>query len=58
MCCFFTAVERGADGARVLNWYHRQFTEAAHERYCADDAQNKRLHGNLADFFCGNLGQW
>ncbi|KAH3895797.1 hypothetical protein DPMN_019963 [Dreissena polymorpha] len=46
-------VERGADGARVLNWYHRQFTEAAHERYCADDAQNKRLHGNLADFFAG-----
>ncbi|XP_052281860.1 NACHT domain- and WD repeat-containing protein 1-like [Dreissena polymorpha] len=46
-------VERGADGARVLNWYHRQFTEAAHERYCADDAQNKGLHGNLADFFAG-----
>ncbi|XP_052267431.1 NACHT domain- and WD repeat-containing protein 1-like isoform X1 [Dreissena polymorpha] len=32
-------VEHGADGARVLNWYHRQFTEAAHERYCADYAQ-------------------
>ncbi|KAH3895830.1 hypothetical protein DPMN_019997 [Dreissena polymorpha] len=47
------SIERGADGARVLNWYHRQFTEAAHERYCADDAQNKRLHGNLADFFAG-----
>ncbi|KAH3692060.1 hypothetical protein DPMN_194937 [Dreissena polymorpha] len=46
-------VERGADGVRVLNWYHRQFTEAAHERYCADDAHNKRLHGNLADFFAG-----
>ncbi|KAH3785932.1 hypothetical protein DPMN_164028, partial [Dreissena polymorpha] len=46
-------VERGADGARVLNWYHRQFTEAAHERYCADDAQNKRLHGNLAELFAG-----
>ncbi|XP_052268845.1 NACHT domain- and WD repeat-containing protein 1-like [Dreissena polymorpha] len=46
-------VERGSDGACVLNWYHRQFTESAHGLYCADEAKNKRLHGNLADFFAG-----
>ncbi|KAH3788403.1 hypothetical protein DPMN_166544 [Dreissena polymorpha] len=55
MCCcfFFTAVERGADGACVLNWYHHQFTESAQGLYCADEAKNKRLHDNLADFFAG-----
>ncbi|KAH3896476.1 hypothetical protein DPMN_020653 [Dreissena polymorpha] len=44
---------RGANGARVLNWYRRQFTEAKHERYCVNDAQSKSLQGNLVDFFAG-----
>ncbi|XP_053376600.1 NACHT domain- and WD repeat-containing protein 1-like [Mercenaria mercenaria] len=46
-------VERGADGTRVLYWYHRQFTEAAEARYCSNLEQNKLIHGNLADFFNG-----
>ncbi|KAH3879071.1 hypothetical protein DPMN_002972 [Dreissena polymorpha] len=52
-CCIFITVERGANGARVLNWYHRQFREAKHERYCVNDAQSKSLQGNLVDFFAG-----
>ncbi|XP_060597775.1 NACHT domain- and WD repeat-containing protein 1-like [Ruditapes philippinarum] len=46
-------VERGADGTRVMSWYHRQFTEAAEARYCSDPEQNKVIHSNLADFFNG-----
>lgn len=44
------AVERGADGLTVIYWYHRQFVQAAIERYC----QNTQiLHETLADFFSG-----
>jgi len=46
-------VERGADDTRVLCWYHRQFIEAARERYCSDPNQNQVMHANLADFFNG-----
>ncbi|KAL4232336.1 hypothetical protein ACF0H5_009907 [Mactra antiquata] len=46
-------VERGADGVRVLYWYHRQFTEAALARYCSDAEENKLRHQHLADFFQG-----
>ncbi|WAR22531.1 NWD1-like protein [Mya arenaria] len=45
--------ERGADGSRVLCWYHRQFIEAATDRYCSDPEQTKVMHANLADFFNG-----
>ncbi|CAC5359591.1 NACHT domain- and WD repeat-containing protein 1 [Mytilus coruscus] len=44
-------VERGADGATVIYWYHRQFIEAAQDRYC----RVTNLHTALADYF---LGTW
>ncbi|XP_077979004.1 NACHT and WD repeat domain-containing protein 2-like [Glandiceps talaboti] len=47
--------ERGADGSRVINWYHRQFIEAAKHRYLGDAEQRKIIHGGLADFF---MGKW
>ncbi|XP_071093648.1 NACHT domain- and WD repeat-containing protein 1-like [Haliotis cracherodii] len=46
-------VDRGADGVRVFFWYHRQFIEAATDRYCTDPQLNQVLHGALADFFAG-----
>ncbi|XP_070552817.1 NACHT domain- and WD repeat-containing protein 1-like [Ptychodera flava] len=46
-------VERGADGARVLYWYHRQFTEAAKDRYLADGYTTTLIHKYLADYFMG-----
>ncbi|KAK3084596.1 hypothetical protein FSP39_016054 [Pinctada imbricata] len=45
-------VEREADGVRVMNWYHRQFIEAARARYCTKDKASF-LHSQLADFFSG-----
>ena len=47
------SVERGADGVRVLNWYHRQFIEAARERYCQNEEKLAYLHSGLAEFFSG-----
>nr|XP_002734441.2 PREDICTED: uncharacterized protein LOC100378314 [Saccoglossus kowalevskii] len=46
-------VERGADGARVLYWYHRQFTEAARDRYLRDHHPKSLIHANLSDYFMG-----
>ncbi|XP_053395163.1 uncharacterized protein LOC123524131 isoform X2 [Mercenaria mercenaria] len=46
-------VDRGADGVRVMHWYHRQFIEAAQNRYCNDVTLNEKLHASLADFFSG-----
>ncbi|XP_048252371.1 NACHT and WD repeat domain-containing protein 2-like [Haliotis rufescens] len=46
-------VDKGADGVRVFFWYHRQFIEAAYERYCSDDSDQKKMHGALGDFFSG-----
>lgn len=48
-------VERGSDSVRVLMWYHRQFIEAAQDRYCADEALRKEMHGIVADYY---LGVW
>ncbi|XP_069110617.1 NACHT and WD repeat domain-containing protein 2-like isoform X2 [Argopecten irradians] len=45
-------VERGADGVRVMYWYHRQFIEAARSRYCGDKI-TRHLHTGLAEFFSG-----
>ena len=45
-------MEREADGVRVTNWYHRQFTEAARARYCTKESL-VFLHTQLADFFSG-----
>lgn len=47
---FFFKVERGADGMTVMYWYHRQFIQAAMDRYCENA---KILHEALADFFSG-----
>lgn len=46
----FFSVERGADGMTVMYWYHRQFIQAAMDRYCENA---KILHEALADFFSG-----
>lgn len=52
---FLISVERGADRATVIYWYHRQFIEAARERYCQEESSLISLHFTLADFF---LGSW
>ncbi|KAK3777081.1 hypothetical protein RRG08_008927 [Elysia crispata] len=46
-------VNRGADGRQVFYWYHRQFIEAAKERYCNDQESLKEFHDGLAHFFAG-----
>ncbi|XP_071146752.1 uncharacterized protein [Mytilus edulis] len=48
-------VERRSFGKTTLNWYHRQFTETAHERYATGSAGNK-LHKVLAQYFIANDG--
>lgn len=47
-------IERGADGARVINWYHRQFIETARERYLGAEKEVE-IHSNMSDYF---LGKW
>ena len=46
--------ERGADGTQVVFWYHRQFIEAARERYLTAK-QAKKVHSYMSDYF---LGKW
>ncbi|XP_041349252.1 NACHT domain- and WD repeat-containing protein 1-like [Gigantopelta aegis] len=46
-------VDRGADGVRVFYWYHRQFIEAARDRYCSDESETRKRHMDLAEFFSG-----
>jgi hypothetical protein len=46
-------VLRGAEGASVTYWYHRQFIEAAKARYLSEDHQRIKLHSNIADYFMG-----
>nr|KAG5694295.1 hypothetical protein BaRGS_032013 [Batillaria attramentaria] len=46
-------VDRGADGVRVFFWYHRQFIEAAEQRYCNDLDTRLALHTSLSHFFAG-----
>ena len=50
---FFTC--RGADGAQVIYWYHRQFIETAQNRYLNDEAFKKKCHKDLAEYF---MGKW
>ena len=47
-------IERGADRAQVVFWYHRQFIEAAQARYLKDGKATK-IHANMSDYF---LGKW
>ncbi|XP_041349253.1 NACHT domain- and WD repeat-containing protein 1-like [Gigantopelta aegis] len=46
-------VDRGADGVRVFYWYHRQFIEAARDRYCSDESETRKRHMDMAEFFSG-----
>ncbi|ESO97321.1 hypothetical protein LOTGIDRAFT_96720, partial [Lottia gigantea] len=46
-------VDRGSDGVRVFYWYHRQFIEAAFDKYCSDENTRNKMHGVLADYFSG-----
>ncbi|XP_064636230.1 uncharacterized protein LOC135493155 isoform X2 [Lineus longissimus] len=49
-------VTRGADGFRVVYWYHRQFIEAAQEQYCTvSEEDTKAAHFAIAEYF---LGTW
>jgi hypothetical protein len=47
-------IERGADGAPVLGWYHRQWWEAAARRYASNPAVNARLAWVMADYFAAS----
>ena len=47
-------VSRGSKaGGVVLKWYHRQFWEAAKQRYLNTDAQRDRVYSLLAAYFAG-----
>ncbi|CAH3143126.1 unnamed protein product [Porites evermanni] len=49
-------VERGLKGGTpVLSWYHRQFREAAEERFVSDPEVRKKRHGAIAEYF---IGRW
>lgn len=48
-------VDRGADGARVITWYHRQFVEAARARYLSFEEERLLIHRALGEYF---LGTW
>jgi len=43
-------VERQSGGKTVIGWYHRQFKEAAEQRYYPENIR-KSLHSDLADYF-------
>ncbi|XP_078380408.1 uncharacterized protein LOC144663367 [Oculina patagonica] len=42
-------------GTPVLSWYHRQFREAAEERFVSDPEVRKARHSAIAEYF---VGQW
>ncbi|WAR21878.1 NWD2-like protein, partial [Mya arenaria] len=43
-------VERQSGGKKVIGWYHRQFSEAARERYLHDGIR-KKAHAAVAEYF-------
>ena len=45
-----------ADGVRVVNWYHRQFREAAKIRYFKSDSDIIYFHNMMSEFFLGKWG--
>ena len=45
-----------ADGVSVINWYHRQFKDAAKIRYFKTDAELIYFHSMMSDFFLGRYG--
>ena len=53
-------VDREADGVKVMAWYHRQFIEAAAERYSTKDSNESDLYnrtiqlwGIMIEYFAG-----
>ena len=48
-------VTREADGTEVVHWYHRQFIEAAMDRYISNQSEsfNKYIHTTVSEFFQG-----
>ncbi|XP_033644515.1 NACHT domain- and WD repeat-containing protein 1-like [Asterias rubens] len=50
-------VERQTDGKTVMVLYHRQFTEAAIDRYLCDPAEKQKRHQVLAEFFNGTWSE-
>ncbi|WAQ94112.1 NWD2-like protein, partial [Mya arenaria] len=48
--------EREADGVSVVNWYHRQFIEAAKERYFKNLNYVSEIHSNISEYFLGIWG--
>ncbi|XP_076047272.1 NACHT and WD repeat domain-containing protein 2 [Oratosquilla oratoria] len=45
-----------ADGVSVINWYHRQFKEAAKKRYFTNMNMSMYFHSMIADYFLGIWG--
>ena len=45
-----------ADGVIVINWYHRQFREAAKQRYLSQTKEFSYYHSMMSDFFLGTYG--
>ena len=45
-----------ADGVTVIKWYHRQFKDAAKERYFKTFADDYYFHSMMADYFIGRYG--
>ena len=45
-----------ADGVSVINWYHRQFRDAAKDRYFKSDVEDLYFHSLMSDFFLGKYG--
>ena len=45
-----------ADGVRVVNWYHRQFKDAARDRYFKTDSDIIYFHNMMSEFFLGKWG--
>lgn len=48
--------EREADGVNVIGWYHRQFIDAAKERYFKNLNFLNTIHSNMAEYFLGIYG--
>ncbi|CAL1545368.1 unnamed protein product [Lymnaea stagnalis] len=48
--------EREADGVSVVGWYHRQFIDAAKERYFKNINFASMIHSNTAEYFLGTYG--
>ena len=45
-----------ADGVRVINWYHRQFRDAAKYRYFKTEDDTIYFHNMMSEFFLGKWG--